>query len=148
MITESIYLKGNLEVLLLDEHNNVKDQRKINNLVVAIGKNHITSRLASNAAIVMSHMAIGTANITPTTAQTLLLGESARVSLDSSSVTNNTIAYVATFPAGTGTGTIAEAAVFNNPSANSGTMLCRTRFNEVNKAAADTIVITWNVTVE
>ena len=93
-------------------------------------------------------MAIGTANITPTTAQTLLLGESARVSLDSASVTNNTIAYVATFPAGTGTGTIAEAAVFNNPSANSGTMLCRTRFNEVNKAAADTIVITWNVTVE
>lgn len=148
MITESIYLKGNLEVLLLDENNNLKDQRKINNLVVAVGKSHITSRLSSNAAVVMSHMAIGSANIAPATSQTLLLGETARVSLDSASVTNNTIAYVATFPAGTGTGTIAEAGVFNNPSANSGTLLCRTRFNEVNKAAADTIIITWNVTVE
>lgn len=148
MITESVFLKGSLEILLLDEKNNLKDQRKINNLVVAVGKNHITSRLASNAAIVMSHMAIGSANIAPTTSQTLLLGEVARVSLDSTTITNNTVTYVSTFPAGTGTGTIAEAAVFNDPSANSGTMLCRTRFNEVNKAAADTIVITWNVTVE
>jgi hypothetical protein len=26
-------------------------------------------------------------------------------------------------------------------------MLCRTNFNEVNKGAADVIVITWNVTI-
>lgn len=148
MITESIYLKGNLEVLLLDEKNQIKDKRNITNLVVAVGKDHIVSRLSANGSAIMSHMSIGSANIAPTTSDTLLLGETARVALDSASVTNNTIAYVATFPAGTGTGTIAEAGVFNNPSANSGTLLCRTRFNEVNKAAADTIVITWNVTVE
>lgn len=148
MITETVSLKGNLEVVLLDENRVVKDTRKVNNLVVAVGKNYISSRMTSNSSIIMSHMAIGTANIAAVTSQTFLLGENARVGLDSTNITNNTITYVSTFPAGTGTGTIAEAAVFNNPSANSGTMLCRTRFNEVNKAAADTVVITWNVTVE
>lgn len=148
MITETVSLKGNLEVVLLDENRVIKDTRKVNNLVVAVGKNYISSRMTSNSSVIMSHMAIGTANIAATTSQTFLLGENARVGLDSTNITNNTITYVATFPAGTGTGTIAEAAVFNNPSANSGTMLCRTRFNEVNKAAADTVVITWNVTVE
>lgn len=148
MITETVSLKGNLEVVLLDENKVVKDTRKVNNLVVAVGKNYISSRMTSNSSTIMSHMAVGTANIAATTSQTLLLGEIARVGLDSTTLTNNTITYVSTFPAGTGTGTIAEAAVFNNPSANSGTMLCRTRFNEVNKAAADTVVITWNVTVE
>jgi len=72
----------------------------------------------------------------------------ARVSLDSANVVSNTITYVATFPAGTGTGSLTEAGVFNSPSANSGTMLCRTRFDVVNKGVADIIVITWNVTVE
>lgn len=148
MITETVSLKGNLEVVLLDENRVIKDTRKVNNLVVAVGKNYISSRMTSNSSVIMSHMAIGTANIAATTSQTFLLGENARVGLDSTNITNNTITYVATFSAGTGTGTIAEAAVFNNPSANSGTMLCRTRFNEVNKAAADTVVITWNVTVE
>jgi hypothetical protein len=52
---------------------------------------------------------------------------------------------VATFPAGVGTGLITEAAILNASS--TGDMLCRTNFNEVNKGAADVIVITWNVTI-
>lgn len=148
MITESVNIKGNLNIVLFDYTGQVKDQRTINNLVVAVGKSYISSRMTSNNTTLMNHMAIGTANITPTTSQTLLLGEAGRATFDSVGLVSNVITYTSTFPAGTGTGTIAEAGIFNSPSANSGTMLCRTRFNEVNKGAADTIVITWNITVE
>ena len=54
-------------------------------------------------------------------------------------------AYVATFPAGTGTGAITEAGILNASS--SGTLLCRTVFSVINKGAADTLGITWTVTV-
>lgn len=148
MFTESIAVKGSLKIDVLDENQNVKDTRHIKNLVVATGKAHIASRMLSNTSAIMSHMSVGGGNVTPTTSDTLLVGETARVALDSSNVISNTITYVATFPAGTGTGSLTEAGIFNAPSANSGTMLCRTRFDVVNKGAADIIVITWNVTVE
>lgn len=150
MIQDTINVKGELNLKVLDSSGNLKDERDLKNLVVAVGKDYITSRMQLNTAPVMSHMALGVANVAATTGQTLLLGEAARVALDSNTITNNTITFVSTFPAGTplGGATLAEAGIFNDPTANTGTMLCRTRFNEVNKGNADVIVITWNVTIQ
>lgn len=148
MITDSFKVKGKLSVEVFDENLSLKDKRDVNNLVVAVGKAYIASRMTSNSNVIMSHMSVGGGNVAASTSDTLLVGEIGRVALDSTTLVNNAITYVATFPAGTGTGSLTEAGIFNNPSANSGTMLCRTRFDVVNKAAADTIVITWNVTVE
>ena len=148
MITDSLNVKGHLVIDVFDETQTLKDHRDLKNLVVSVGKNYIASRMASNVSIIMNSMSVGGQNTNPTTSETLLGAEVARVSLDSTTVTNNTVVYVATFAAGTGTGSLTEAGIFNSPSANSGTMLCRTRFDVVNKAAADTVVITWNVTVE
>lgn len=145
MVNDSIKVVGDLIVLLYDQNGNKKDERKVKNLVVTNGKNHIASRLTSNTAVVMSHMAVGSSNTAPSTSQTALTTELARVALDSTTLTNATSTYTATFGAGVGTGTLAEAAILNASSG--GTMLCRTNFNEVNKAAGDTIVITWNVTI-
>lgn len=145
-MNDSVFAKGNLKIVVLDENKQQKDVREIPNLVVTVGKNHIASRLAANTAVIMSHMAVGSSNTSASASQTTLGSELARVALDSTSVANATATYTATYPAGTGTGTITEAGIFNASS--SGTMLCRTNFNEVNKAAGDTIVITWNVTVQ
>ena len=145
MFTESVNVKGNLEVVLLDENGAQKDYRKVNNLVVAVGKDVIAARLLGNTLAVMSHMAVGTSSTAAATSQTALGGEIGRVALDSSVRSTNTITYVATFPAGTGTGSLAEAGILN--AASTGNMLCRTTFSTVTKAAGDTIVITWNVTV-
>ena len=60
-------------------------------------------------------------------------------------MTTTAIAYVASFVAGVGTGAVTEAGVFNAASA--GTMLCRTVFSVVNKGAADSMSITWTITV-
>jgi hypothetical protein len=145
MFTESINVKGNLEVILLDENGNQKDYRKINNLVVAVGKETIASRMVGNTTAIMSHMAVGSSNTAATTSQTTLGTELGRVALDSTSRSTNTITYVATFGAGTGTGALTEAGILNASS--SGSMLCRTVFGVVTKTASDTVVITWNVTV-
>jgi len=145
MFTESVSIKGNLEVILLDEKGIQKDYRKIDNLVVAVGKQVIAARLIGNTIAIPSHMAVGTDATAAATGQTALGGELGRVVFDSTARTSNVLTYVATFPAGTGTGALTEAAILNASS--TGNMLCRTTFSTVNKAAGDTIVITWNVTV-
>ena len=145
MFTESVNVKGNLEVILLDETGKQKDYRKVNNLVVAVGKDVIASRLVGNSLAVMSHMAVGSSSTAAATSQTALGTELGRVVLDSTSRASNTITDIATFPAGTGTGSITEAGILNAGA--TGNMLCRTVFGVVTKASGDTVVITWNVTV-
>ena len=145
MFTESVSLKGNLEVILLDQNGIQKDYRKIENVVVAVGKQIIAARLVGNTIAIPSHMAVGTDATAASTGQTALGGELGRVVLDSTTRASNVLTYVATFPAGTGTGALAEAAILN--AATTGNMLCRKTFSVVNKAVGDSIVITWNVTV-
>jgi len=145
MFTESVNIKGSLEVILLDVNGIQKDYRKVENLVVAVGKQVIAARLLGNTLAVMSHMAVGSDSTAAATGQTALGGELGRVTLDSSTRVSNVNTYIATFPAGTGTGALTEAAILNASS--TGNMLCRTTFSTVNKASGDTVVITWNVTV-
>ena len=119
--------------------------REVDNLVVTSGKNYVASRMKDATATAMSKMAIGSGSTAAAAGNTALGTELGRVSLTSTTVTNNEVAYVATFGAGTGTGAITEAGLFN---ANSGgTMLCRTVFSVVNKGSADSMTITWTVTV-
>ena len=68
-----------------------------------------------------------------------------RKALTSTTVTSNAVAYVASFAAGEGTGAITEAGILNAGSG--GTLLCRTVFSVVNKAASDSMTITWTVTI-
>jgi hypothetical protein len=68
-----------------------------------------------------------------------------REALDSTTVTDNTIQYIASFEAGDGTGAVTEAGIFN--AATGGSMLCRTVFSVVNKAADDTMSVTWTITI-
>ena len=145
MFTELVNVKGNLEVILLDENGNQKDYRKVENLVVAVGKEVIAARLLGNTLAVMSHMAVGSDSTAAATGQTALGAELGRVTFDSTARAANVNTYIATFPAGTGTGALTEAAILNASS--TGNMLCRTTVSVVNKASGDVVVITWNVTV-
>lgn len=145
MISDSIQVKGDLTVKLFDQTGVIKDTRAIPNVVVTDGKGYIASRMNSNTAVIMSHMAVGSSSTAAAAGQSALGTELGRVVFDSASVSSTTVTYTATFPAGTGTGTLTEAGIFN--ASTGGTMLCRTTFSSVSKAAGDTVVITWNVTV-
>lgn len=145
MISDSVKMTGKLKIELRGPDGEVKHSQEIDNLVVTVGKNFIASRMAGTTPAVMSHMAIGTGVTAAAAGDTTLGTEAGRVALTSTTPTTNSVAYVATFPAGTGTGAITEAGLFNASSA--GTLLCRTVFSVVNKAAADSLGITWTVTV-
>ena len=145
MINDSIKLTGELKLTLTRPDGHVKHEVIVPNLVVTTGKNFIASRMKDATATAMTHMAIGTGSTAAAAGNTTLGNEAGRVALTSTTVSTNNVAYVATFPAGTGTGAITEAGLFNASS--SGTLLCRTVFSVINKAAADTLGITWTVTV-
>jgi hypothetical protein len=149
MVNDSIKAKGTLQLVLTDADGNIKQQDE-HNLVVSTGLAYIASRMRDATATAMSHMAVGSGTTAAAAANTALGSQLARVALDSTtvvttSVTGDSVQYVATFAAGTGTGAVTEAGIFNAASA--GTMLCRTVFPVINKGALDTLAITWKVTV-
>lgn len=145
MLNDSIKLVGQLKLTLTRPSGHVKHEVIVPNLVVTTGKNFIASRIKDASATAMTHMAIGTGSTAAAAGNTALGSEAGRVALTSTTVTDNAVAYVATFAAGTGTGAITEAGLLNASS--SGTLLCRTVFSVINKASADTLGITWTVTV-
>ena len=134
-------------VSLFDKEGNLKTEQNITNLVVDDGLEFIASRMKDTSATAMSHMEVGTGTTSPaagdTTLETAIV--SSRTALTSTTVTSNAIEYIGDFPAGTGTGAVTEAGIFNASSA--GSLLCRTVFSVVNKGADDTLKITWTVTV-
>lgn len=145
MINEQLKLKGRVAMVLRDKDGNIKNEQEINNLVVDSGLDFIASRMKDTTDAAMSHMAIGSGTTAAAAGDTTLGTELGRVALTSTTVTNNEVAYVATFAAGTGTGAVTEAGLFNASSA--GDMLCRTVFSVVNKSADDSLQITWTITV-
>ena len=138
-IQSGMEMKGRLTISLNNEV-----VQEVDNLVVTAGKGYVASRMKDATATAMSHMAIGTGTTAAAASQTALVSESARVALTSTTVSAADVTYVATFPAGTGTAAITEAAILNASSG--GTMLCRTVFAVVNKSASDSMTITWIVT--
>ncbi len=145
MLHDPIKMTGDLKIVLTDENGQIKHEQEVKNLVVTVGKNFIASRMKDTTDTAMSHMAIGSGTTAAAVGDMALGNQLGRVSLTSTTVTTNNVAYVATFPAGTGTGAVTEAGLFNASS--SGTLLCRTVFSVINKGAADTLGITWTVTV-
>ena len=143
MINDGFNLKGKVEVRLNDEV-----VREIDNLVVTTGKGFVAASMlktTSNSPAAMTHMAIGSNTTDPAAGDTTLGTELGRVTLTSAEVSGAVVTYIATFPAGTGTGEVVEAGILNDSSA--GTLLCHTEFAVVNKGSADAITITWTVTV-
>ncbi len=145
MIKERIRAKGTLRLVLTGADGTVRDDRKLQNLVVTTGLTFIASRMASDSASVMTHMALGTGDTEPAIGDTTLGVEVAREALTSASASANVVSYAATFDPGVGTGAITEAGIFND--ASSGVMLNRVTFPVVNKQAGDTLSIAWTVSL-
>ena len=139
MINEELKLTGHVTVAINDEV-----VQEIPNLVVTVGKGYVASRMKDTTDAAMSHMAVGTDSTAAAAGDTALGTESGRVALTSTTVSANVITYVATFPAGTATAALTEAAILNASSG--GTMLCRTVYATVNKAASDAMSISWVIT--
>ena len=139
MLNSDLTLKGHVTVAV-----NGEVIQEIPNLVVTSGKEYVVSRMKDTTKGAMSHMAVGASATAAAAGDTTLGSEAARVALTASTISNNTITYVATFAAGTGTGALTEAGILNASS--NGDLLCRTVFSVVNKASNDAMTITWVIT--
>tara|TARA_B100001079_G_C16043177_1_gene353767 strand:- start:52 stop:474 length:423 start_codon:yes stop_codon:yes gene_type:complete len=139
MIHDDLKLTGALTIALNDEI-----VQETENLVVTAGKNWVADRM-NDANTVMTHMAVGTGTNAAAAGDTTLQTENDRNALTSTTVTDNAVAYVATWAAGDATAALTEAGIFDASS--SGDMLARTVFSVVNKGAADSMTITWTITV-
>lgn len=147
-VIESLKATGALKIERTNSIGEIVETLEVPNLVVTVGKNFIAASMlktTANTPPAMTHMAIGSSQTAAVAGDTTLGTELGRVTLTSSTVSANAVTYVATFPAGTGTGDVKEAGIFNASTA--GTLLCRTTFPIVTKQAGDSITITWIVTV-
>lgn len=142
---ENAKMTGRLKIVVKSPEGQIKQEFETNNLVVDTGLAYIADRMADAAESAMSHMALGSSSTTEAATDTGLGTELDRVSLTSTTQTDNQVVYVASFGAGTGTGAVTEAGLFN--AASNGTMLCRTVFSVVNKAAEDSMTVTWTITL-
>lgn len=147
-IKEDMDFTGHLKIRL-----NGEVVRDVPNVVVTVGKGFVATRMAGTADAVMSHMAIGTGTTAASSGQSALVSQHLRLALTSSGGTadagNAKITYNASFPAVANqnptTVAITEAGVFNASSG--GKMLCRTKFDPVNKGVADSLAIEWVITI-
>ena len=147
MINDNLNALGELRLVLKNEEGEVKEDITVPNIITTVGKAHIAVSMAGTAQGVMSHMEVGTGTTDPGVGNTTLESAvgSSRTALASWTASSNTIVATCTFAAGTGTGALTEAGLFNASS--SGTMLARTEFSVINKAAADSLTVSWTITI-
>lgn len=113
MFKDSVKLTGRLLIQKFNENKDLVFSTEVPNLVVTSGKEFIASRIVAGTLDPMGYMAIGDDASVGALAQTTLVNELARVTVTSATASGSNVTFTATFPAGTGTGSIVEAGVFN-----------------------------------
>jgi hypothetical protein len=147
---EYLKITGSVKVQLFDENGKLKQEHEDHNLIVTAGKNYLATWLAaaSQSGEFMSYVGLGIGTTSPasgdTALQTEFSGGGYSRQLGTLTSSSNTWTNTVTFAPGNGTGAITEAGLFTTVT--SGTMFARQVFAAYNKAAGDTLTITWTVT--
>ena len=142
-----LHMKGTLFLEVFDKNGALKESIRKDNIIVNGGFDFICDAIsnASRGAI-MNYIAIGTGSTAPAATQTTLVTELVRQSATYAHTAGTKVFTLSTtYAAGTGTGAIVEAGVFNAASA--GTMLDRVVFSVINKGADDTLTATFQFTL-
>lgn len=144
---DTLKLKGTMTAVLTKEDGTVETHYK-DNIIVNVGFDFIAAAIGNSGArpACMGWIAVGTGVTAAAATQTALVTELARGAATYAH-TAKTFTFTTTFAAGTGTGAITEAGVFNSQAASSGTMFDRVVFSVINKGAADTLQVTFTFTI-
>ncbi len=141
---EVMVYRANLRLELRGPDGELKDERDFHNLICTAGKNKLLAVSSNKYINDYAYICIGTGAVAANAADTALGAEVARASGTTSNPTAPVWQNTYTFPAGTGTGAITEAGLDYQNSA-SGAILARQVFAAVNKGAADTLAVTWQI---
>ena len=146
-VYDGVSMKGQWTVTL--QSGDVERVIKGPNVICTNGKEFLSSFLYSAAlaaaTFTCKYVAIGTDATAEAAAQTALGGELARQTGTVSYVSNQMYVVTATFPSGTGTGSIVEYGLLSSSSA--GTMLSRTVQTLLAKGANDSLTAVLQVTI-
>jgi len=147
---DKVGISGHINYVLKDENGNIKEEGSMPNLITTAGKAFIADQLSTTpGSTKMTHMAIGTgtqaAAITDTTLAVANGAELDRNAVTSSTDSGAVLTVVGDWAAGDGTGAVTEAGIFNASS--NGTLLCHSVFSAINKAAGDTLSLSWAITI-
>ena len=138
---DSVTITGRVELVLRGPDGSVKETR-VANTVTTAGKNGIADQiLAAPTLGKPTHMAIGTGS----PGATALGTELDRNALTSKNRSGAVVTMIGDWAAGDGTGALTEAGTFDAGAA--GNMWTSVSFAVVNKLAADTLQITWTLTI-
>jgi hypothetical protein len=142
-------MKGCMNAKLYDSDGVLKDSRTVHNTVTVLGHQMAADQiLAAPAVATPGWMEVGTGtgqDADDSTLASYIAGS--RTALDSKTRgANAIITMVCTFAAGVGTGAITEAGIFNVVTQNTTDMICVSSFAAINKAAGDSLVVTWTLT--
>lgn len=130
-----------LEVVLRGPDGKIKQRIRKYNTVTTAGKNAVMDQLLASPTLGKpTHMGIGTG----TGGTTALNTEVDRNALTSKNRSGAVVTMVGDWAAGDGTGAITEAGVFDASS--TGNMHLYSSFATINKAAGDSLTLTWTLT--
>ena len=138
---------GRMHLQLFGPDGKLKEERFHKNTVTELGDAHVADAMSDQAEGALGYMAVGTGS-GQTAASVGLATSLDRNALTSTTqgagAADNDVVFVGDWAAGDGTGAITEAGILlgdNNTSLN-----YYADFAAVNKAAGDTLKITWTVT--
>lgn len=142
--SEGLYFDVNMHLQLFDKNGLLKDERFVHNTVTTAGRNGVADQiLAAPTLVKMGWMAVGTG----APAATLLGAEVARVAFTLKTRSAAVVTVQGDFPAGTGTGALTEAGTFDVVTANTVNMWMSSSFAAINKLAADSLSVSWTLTI-
>ena len=138
-------VSANLVATLIGPDGLIKDVRTVHNTVTNAGKYGAADQvLASPSLTKPGWMEVGTGTGGTTKLNTYVAGS--RTALDSKTRSDAVVTMICTFGAGVGTGALTEAGIFDVVTQDTVNMWCYATFAAINKAAGDSLVITWTLT--
>lgn len=141
-VGSKVFLSGKLSVWMWNSTGGLAEFRQVVNTVTTGGKQGAADQiLAAPALNKPTHMAVGTG----APAANALGAEIDRNALATKTRSGTVVTMTATWAAGDGTGALTEAGIFD--AAAVGNMWTSAAFAVVNKTAADTLAISWDLTV-
>ncbi len=144
-LADQIPFTANVRLVLRDKDGREKDRREIHNTVTTAGKNGAADQvLAAPALAKPGWMEVGTGTGGTTLLTAYIVGS--RTALSSKTRSTNVVTMVCTFGAGVGTGAITECGLFDVVTQNTVNMWLYSSFAVINKAAADSLEVTWTLT--
>lgn len=142
---EVLRFRTNVRLELRGPDGEVKDTRELHNVICTTGKQQVLKASSAETLSQFAYCAIGTGTTAAAATDTALQTEVARSTIITPTNPNaNTLQFVATFAAGVGTGAITESGLLD--AASVGNLLAHQVFGAVNKAAGDSLTVTWQIT--